>query len=131
MAQVLGALAAAHVDNGAALQGLQDVDQFSVFVGGLAHHVGQVLALKAHAEHVLLAEGQLTLYVGRHLGGGGGGERQHGGIGLDVAYLLDLKVGGTEVVAPLADAVGFVDGDEAHLHVAQLGLEYLRGEALW
>ena len=60
---------------------------------------------------------------------GCGGERQHGCVGLDAAQVGDVQVGGPEVVAPLADAVGFVNGDETHAHVAQLGLEQLRCDA--
>ena len=44
----------------------------------------------------------------------------------------DAEVGGTEVVTPMADAVGFVHGDEGDGHAAQalqedVGLDALRG----
>ena len=114
---LLGALAAAHIDDGTALHGSEDMQQLVVFVGGVAHDVAQVLALKAHAEHVVFFEPQLVLDVYHHLGRGGGSEREDRYIGLDAAYVGNTQVTGTEVIAPLADAMGFVDGDKTNVDV--------------
>ena len=62
-------------------------------------------------------------------GSGGGGESQDGGVGNEFADLGDFEVGGTEIVAPLGDAVGLVDGDEADVHVTELRLEEVGGQA--
>ena len=43
--------------------------------------------------------------------GGGGGEGHDGDVGEQFAELEELAVFGSEVVAPLGDAVGFVDGE--------------------
>ena len=86
-------------------------------VGGVAHDVAQVLALKAHAEHVVFLEPQLVLDVYHHLGRGGGSEREDRYIGLDAAYVGNTQVTGTEVITPLADAMGFVDGDKTNVDV--------------
>ena len=121
---------AAHVDDGAARHLAENMHEFLDLVLGRAHHISQVLALKAHAEDVLLAEMQLLLDVVGHLRRCGGSQGQHGCVGFDLAEVGNLEVGGAEVVAPLTDAVGFIDGDEAHLEVVELGKKQLRRQPL-
>ncbi len=57
--------------------------------------------------------------VALHNRGGGGGERQHRGGTQQVQVLAEHAVVGAEVVAPLRDAVGLVDGDERWLALAE------------
>ena len=66
-----------------------------------------------------------------NLGRRGGRQGQHGDVGQEGADVGNLQIGGAEVVAPLGDAVGLVDGDERDPHVAQLGDEELAAKALW
>ncbi len=47
-----------------------------------------------------------------------GGEGEHGHAE-PALQPLEIAVGGAEVVTPLRDAVGLVDGDEAQVHSAQ------------
>ena len=74
---------------------------------------GEVVAGEAADDDGGVAEAEVVEDVFPDLAGGGGGE----GDGLGVAELFDdaaeAEVVGAEVVAPLAEAVGFVDGDEA------------------
>ena len=94
--------------------------QLFALVGGVAHHVGKVLPLETHAEdvEVCIPLRQFLLYILYDGWGGGGREGKHGGMGHQLAYLGYLQVGRAEVVAPLRDAVGFIDRDEADAHVA-------------
>ena len=75
-------------------------------------------------------ETQFCLDILDDLRRGGGGERQHGHTRQLLADTGYLKVGGAEVVAPLGDAVGLVDGDETHVHVTQFRLEKFGSQAL-
>ncbi len=47
---------------------------------------------------------------------GRGRESQHGDAGNPLAQLGDPQVGGAEVVAPLGDAVGLIDGEKRYVH---------------
>ena len=120
VAHLTATSAAAHIDDGAARHRAKDMEHLLLLVLRRAHHISQVATFKTHAEHVALAEAQTVLDVVNDLGGGGGGEGKHRHAGLHVAKLCYLQVGGTEIVAPLADAMGLINGYEAHLHVAQL-----------
>ncbi len=40
---------------------------------------------------------------------------QYGGLGFHLSDISDAQIRGTEIIAPLADAMGFVDGDEANV----------------
>ena len=127
----LGTLAAAHIDDGAAFLSLQYAEHFSQLVLRTAHDVGQVLALERHAEDVECrgtryggrgTRGQLLTNIVHHFRRSGGCEGKDGH-GLYLADGCYVEVGRAEVVAPLADAMGFIDGDEADVHVAQFGDE--------
>ncbi len=59
-----------------------------------------------------------------------GGERQHGHAAKTVLQPREIAVGGPEVVPPLADAMGFIHGDEPQVHLFQerrdVGIEPFR-----
>src|SRR3954465_1309667 len=59
------------------------------------------------------AKAEVGNNVGAHAFGGGGGERHERRVGEDIAQGGNLAVFGAEIVAPFANAVGFVDGDES------------------
>ncbi|MCY1544099.1 hypothetical protein D9M68_799560 [compost metagenome] len=59
------------------------------------------------------------LLAGSHVRGGGQGHARH--IGEEFGQLAELQVFGTEIVAPLGYAVGFVDGEEADRQALQEG----------
>ena len=76
LADVARLLAAARINHGAARHRTQNVNEFSLLVLRLPHHVGQVAALETHLEHVALGKLEQLLYVVHHQWGGCGGERQ-------------------------------------------------------
>ena len=65
-----------------------------------------------------------------HHGRGRGGAGQEASLGQQGQELADLHVLGAEVVAPLADAVGLVDGHERALETSHELTEAIEGEPL-
>ena len=59
---------------------------------------------------------QLLADVVHHLGGGGGGQGQYRGIAQSGLEPGQVAIGGTEIVAPLADAMGFVHRKQTRTH---------------
>ena len=88
-------------------------------VGTPQHTVGQVRAVEPADQHDRIAQPQLGDDVAAHALGGGRGECVHRDAGEFVAEAAELAVLGAEVVAPLADAVRLVDGDELDAAVAE------------
>jgi len=78
----------------------------------LADEVAEVFAAEAGDGFEGVAEVELVDDVVADLAGGAGGEGRDGMIGEKSAELAELAVFGAEVVAPLGDAMGFVDGEE-------------------
>ncbi len=77
----LRASATAHIDDGRAGNGIQNMQQFGVFVGGFAPDIGQIFPLKTHFIDLELAvgvDGEKVLNVLHHAGRGGGGEGEDG-----------------------------------------------------
>ena len=95
----------------------------------MKNHIGEVGSKEAHAEHVLLLESQLHLYVFYHGRRGCGGKCEDGSVGEELAEERNLQIRRTEVVAPLRDAVRLIDGDEADAGVSYLGDEKFGGES--
>ena len=114
--QLFGALARADVDDAAAFDPPQQPEQLPVLVLGAADAVGEVGTCEAAAQDVGLGEVEVAHDVLGHERRGRGGERQHRHAGKLAAQLGDAQVGGAEVVAPLRDAVGLVDGQQRDLH---------------
>ncbi len=115
-----GAPTTTGIDNGRTFHVVQDMDELLCLVARFPHDVGEVLALKAHAKNAWLAEMQLPLDVVDHQWRGGGCERKDGNIGKVFTNVGDGEIAGTEVITPLADAVGLVDADKANLRMAYL-----------
>ena len=65
------------------------------------------------------AEPQLRGDIVLHDGRGGGGEGDHGGGAQRGKILAEHAVVGAEIVAPLRDAMGFVDGDQRWLALGE------------
>ena len=69
--------------------------------------------------------------VAGDFGGGCGGEGQDGRVIEARLQPEQVSVGGPEIVSPLADAMGFVDGDQARFDAAEeraeLSLDAFRG----
>lgn len=111
--QFAAALAAAGVDDDGTGETVEDVAELAFLVVGRADHIGKVGTVEGHAEDIRLTKGEATLDVVDHLGGGRGSQGEHGTVGEEPADVGNAGVGRTEVVAPLGNAVGFVDGEEA------------------
>ena len=97
--------------------------KFIALVGSLAHDICQVLTLKRHAENPFFDKSEALLDVVDDGGRCGGSECQDRNVGQVAANVGNCEIGRAEIVAPLGYAMCFVDGDEAHFHVAQLGAE--------
>ena len=104
------------VDDGRTSHRPQDMHEFIFFVFGGAYDVSKILAFEAHAKHVLAPKGQPFLNIVDHFRSGRGCESEHRHIGEEWAHFGNLQIMRTEVVAPLRDAVGFVDCEQADLH---------------
>src|SRR5207237_865233 len=81
-------------------------------------------------EHLRLLQVELGDDVAAHLRGGGGGVGVDAGAGEELAQPAELAVFGAKVVAPVADAVGLVDGEGAHADRLQGTIEVGLDEAL-
>ena len=112
LGHVLRLLAVARVEDGAARHGAQDVERLLQLFLGIADHVAEVLAGKAHAEHAVVAEVEVAADVVDDEGRGRGREGERGHAGQLLAHLRNAQVVGAEVVAPLRDAVRLVHGDK-------------------
>ena len=110
--EAFGLGAAQAVDDGAGL--VVALDGGGNLVGGAVARgdaVGEVGAVEVADEDLGVAQVELAGDVLADAGCCGGGERLEGDAGEDVAEFAESAVLGAEVVAPLADAVGLVDGD--------------------
>ena len=118
--QVFRALAARHVDDAAAFHAPADFQQAAHLVVGLAEDVRQVRPGEVAGQEVRLFEAEFVHDVGRDLRRGGGrqGHHRHGGAE-ELPNGSDLEVVGPEVVAPLRNAVGLVDRQQAHVHLEE------------
>lgn len=95
------------------------------FVFRFPDDVSQVRTFEAHPEHILLAEMQLLLNVGDHLGRCRCSQREDRHVRQQFAELMYLQVSRTEVISPLRDAVRLVHRDKADVHLPEFGLEQL------
>ncbi len=121
LGQLLGALARAGVDDAGpplARRG-QGGDAVLAATGLPLRRERQLGPGEAGDEGRGLAQAQLRADVLARAGVGGGGDRQPGHAGKDLRQAAEVAVLGPEVVAPLADAMGLVDGDEAKRRGAQ------------
>ena len=122
LGQFTRATAATYIDNGTTVDFLQELQDFLFHrsrVGTDA--VGKVLALEAHADHVLATEMQLLLDIADDGWRRRGGKCQHGSVRQDLPHLGNAEVGRTEVVAPLGNAMGLIDRNKTDMHPPELG----------
>ena len=127
---LLRRLARAHVDDARARDVVHEAQQLAVLVVRMADAVREVGPREAAAQDVRFGEFQVVHDVLGDPRGGRGREGQHRDAGQALAQLGDAQVRGAEVVAPLRDAVGLVDGDERDVHAHDAQTEGLRGEPL-
>ncbi len=127
---LLGPFARADVDDARAGDVAQQPEQLAVLVVGAADAVGEVGSGEAAPHDVRLGELQVAHDVLRHGIRRRGREGQYRDAREPFAQLGDAQVRGAEVVAPLRDAVGLVDGQQRDVHPHDAQPEGLRREAL-
>ena len=126
LAELLGTSATACIDDSRSLHTTEDMDQFLALVGRMTDYIGEVRTLETHAEDIkcpLCLQGQFILYVLDHSRSRRRCKCKDGRIGYQFADLGYLQIRRTEIIAPLRDAMGFVDRYETDAHVAELRLE--------
>ena len=106
------------------------MDKFSDFFLGGTHDIRQVVAGKTHREHVGRLEVKAPLDILDHDGCSRGGERQNRNFREEFAHLNDAQERGSEIIAPLRNAVRLIDDDEFDGHLAQAFQERLGLQSL-
>src|SRR5436309_2512230 len=123
LGQGLDVLPGQHVDDAALARAPADVGEEVLArpaaVALLVRREHQVRAEERALEPVGLHHAELADDVAGHPAGGGGGEREDRDAAELVLEPAQAAVCGTEVVAPLRDAVRLVDHDERHAHPAE------------
>ena len=113
---LFGSFAGADIDDAGTADVADDPQELFVFVVGMAHGIREVGTRKIAAQQMGFREAQLFHDVVRDARCGRGRESQHGDAGNPLAQLGDPQVGGPEIVAPLGDAVGLIDGEKRYVH---------------
>ncbi len=120
--QLLHLLAAQAVDDAAlALVLLDEADDVAVDVVFGPDLVVEVRPVEGGLEDRGIAHAQILLDIHLHLRRGGGREGDQRGLADLVDDRADAAVLGAEIMPPLRDAVGLVDGVERNLDLAQKG----------
>ena len=88
--------------------------QLARFVFRAAHAVDQVRAIEAAHDRLDVGDAELREDVFAHGRRGGRGEREHGRFAERLDDAAEIEIGRAEVVAPLADAMRFVDHEQRH-----------------
>ena len=129
--QLLGQPPVADVDDARARHALQDLDHLILLRPRVADDVVQIIPPETLlVNEFVLAEGEVFLNVPDYLRRRRGGNGDAGDAGEEFPDLGDPEVGRAEVVAPLADAVRLVHGQQRHVHLGdadagQFGLQPL------
>ena len=120
LGQAVDPLARTGVDDaGLPLAGRQKRLQLGPRALLLAHQVGDVGPIEAGQEHPVVLQAQAPADVLAGAAIGRGGEGQAGNRGEPLRQHGQLQVFGPEIVAPLGDAVGLIDGEEGNRQVGQ------------
>ena len=90
--------------------------------------VDQIGTVEGADEHHRVLQSQLIGDVAAHALRGGGRVGVHAGLGKAALEVGELAVFRPKVVTPVADAVGFIDGESAHLEALN-ELQKARGAA--
>ena len=115
----------AGIDNGSAIDTAKDMNKLGCFVAHPSDDIGEVLTLEAHAEHPAFTKEQALLDIIDNLWCGSSCKSEDWHVRQVFPDIGNSQISRSEVIAPLADAMGLIDTDETHLHVAQLGAEEL------
>ena len=119
--ELLGRFAGLAIDDAAlALPGLDVVEHLAVRAGLGGDAIGQIRAVEAGDVARRILQMQLLDDVGPDALGGGGGQRHQRHAGKLVAKRRDLPVFRPEIMAPFADAMGLVDGEQVHVPFLQI-----------
>ncbi len=108
------------IDNaGLARVAFENLQKLAMEIAAAQDAVGQVRPVERTDEDRRILQTQLGNNVAADALGRGRRERVQRHVGKIVAQAAELPVLGTKIVAPLADAVRFVDGDEPHAGLLQ------------
>ncbi|MNS59637.1 hypothetical protein D3C72_925990 [compost metagenome] len=124
--QVLDGLDGGRIHDAHARRLAQQAQDFVLFLSGirdLDHAVAQIGTVDAGIDDLQLARFELRVDIVDHFPRGRGRQRQHGRTAQRAQGGRDFQVGGTEVVAPLGNAMGFIDDDQAGRRAGQQGQE--------
>ena len=120
LGQAVDPLARAGVDDASfPLAGRQERLQLGARTLLLPHQVGDVGPIEAGQEHpvVLQAQALADVFAGAAIGGGGEGQAGNGWEPL--GQHGQLQVLGPEIVAPLGDAMGLINGEQGNRQLGQ------------
>jgi hypothetical protein len=92
--------------------------------------VDEVRAVEAGDDDLRLLEVEQADDVATDILGRRRGQGDRGRVAEALAEVADLRVFRSEVVAPLADAMGLVDREQAHARAVEDAVELARGQAL-
>jgi hypothetical protein len=111
-----------------ALVELDVLDELFLGIDFRPHLVVEVFAVERRLEQGRLFHLEVALNVSLHLGRGRGRKGDDGQVAQAVDDALDLAVLGPEVVPPLGDAVGLVDGHQRDVGFLEKGHVLFLGE---
>ena len=119
--EVLGGLAGHHIDNAAfARSGAEVIDHLIIRAAFADDAVGEVGPVETGNVGRALLQMELLDDVLAHAAGGGGGERHDRHAGKKLAQGRNLAVFGTEIMAPFADTMRLVNGEEGHVPLLEV-----------
>src|SRR6266404_2112094 len=121
------------IDDGAAVRDLPHgaKEEFVLCAGvGLADDVAQVRAAETGDVFVRIAQTELLDDVAANAFRGAGGEGCDGAVGKNLAQATKLAVLRAEFMAPLGNAMGFVDGEKGNGEALQPVHRVAKGDAL-
>ena len=132
LGQTLGGIPARAVNDAAlAVVPLGYVQNLVQRLAASDHPVGEVAAIETGDEPARIAESQLRDDVLPHAIGRGGGQRHHRCLGKPATQRGDLPVLRAKVVAPFADTMRLVDGDQPRLPLGQALEHFRQHQPLW
>ena len=123
--------AVAYVDDSAARHFVEYIDQLAFFAFGMSDDISEVVAGETFLKNAgIAAEGQPLLYILHDLRRCRRREGNDWYFGKNGPQVGNGQVGGAKIIAPLADAVRFIYGQQVDRHAGQARLQQLCSEPL-
>ena len=96
---------------------------FTLLIGSVAYNISEVLAFEAHLKHILFCKMESVLYIIHNFWSRSRCKSKDRYLGNHFPDFGYLQVRRAEIVAPLADTMGFIYCDETYMDVFELGLK--------